>query len=101
MFLDRGGRRRTAPVRTPGLGGGRSIQLLPSSIEEHHPLSLVPIAAVRSKKTKTARIDDPAVKKDGMVLALAVGLYVRGLAPYDVEPRLSRVRSRLDIDGAW
>ena len=73
----------------PGAGGGWSKRLLPSSIAEHHPLS---------RKAKSRSDPDPAAKEAGARSAWAF-LYVRGLAPCAVEPKLSRVKSRLDSTG--
>jgi hypothetical protein len=59
-------------------------------------------AAARSAEPwgqeKTARIVDPAAKGTTPT-CVSFGLYVRGSAPYAVEPKLSRIRSRLDSTG--
>jgi hypothetical protein len=48
---------------------------------------------------KTAWILDPAVEDVRRESLASIGLYVGGSAPYAVEPKLSRVRSRLDSTG--
>jgi hypothetical protein len=63
----------------------------------HHPLcSGLPADTVRNKKPLGSSIRR---RRERRPSCASFGLYVRGLAPYAVEPRLSRIRSRLGSTG--
>jgi len=89
-------RRKATRIPTPLTGGGCSKDLLPSSIAEDHPLSAAP--SVRRTK-KPLELSIRAVEEGRRESLASICLYVRGSAPYAVEPKLSRIRSRLDSTG--
>ena len=74
-------------------GGGRSRDC-------RHPFGKSPPLRVRLPHDKKNRSDlDPAVKTARATGGVRSSSTSRGLAPYAVEPRLSRIRSRLDSTG--
>ena len=74
-------------------GGGRSRDC-------RHPFGKSPPLRVRLPHDKKNRSDlNPAVKTARATGGVRSSSTSRGLAPYAVEPRLSRIRSRLDSTG--